>query len=203
MSRSLSRPCRLFSAALGLALLAGCGAAPSSPPESDLAQPGATQTVPEAAVEVPADKGRNRARIEVDGVVHEFSSDSGGVSRNSVPDAPEIELITLETYNQDNTLYAKVDFNVPTGGDPVGEYLAGMLSQPEHRTAVGHGQVILAVETDPAVGRNMYPSGSGRFMVTRVGEQYRVDFETQGDGQFRSKDAAPITGYLLVGDPPK
>ncbi len=206
MSRSLSTCPRLLCVAIGLVVLAGCGAAPSAQSEIEAAQSGmaqAAEEAEEAADPSPADSGRNSARIEVDGEVFEFSTDNGGVFRNPVADAPDIELLTLETYNDANDRYAKVDLNVAKGGDPVGEYVAGMLSEPEHRTVVGHGQVLLAVETDPAVGRNMYPSGSGRFTVTRVGDQYRIDFETGGDGQFRPKDAPPITGYVIVGDTPQ
>ena len=188
-----------------LCALAACGARPAADDTSGTAAtpaPAAGAEVADAPV-AEGSAGRNAGRIVVDGQTYEFRSDQGGLFRGTTHDAPDIEVITLESYTEANDLYAKVVFNVAKGASPEGEYVAGILGNPEHRTSVGHGQVTLAVEKDPAVGRRMFPSGSGRFTVTRVGDQYRVDFEIGGDGQFRAADAPMITGYLQVADSPQ
>ena len=218
MRANPARLSRLLPASLALLLLAACGGAPSSDGEAVLpagessgessgqgatANQDAAQTASDSPAEAAADAGPHSARIEIDGEVHEFKSGNGGVYRNAVHDAPDIETITLETYTEANDLYVKADFNVAKGADPAGEYVAGLLGQPEHRGVAGHGQVNVAIETDPAVGRRMVPSGSGRFTVSREGDAYRVDFEIGGDGNFRAKDAEPVRGYLIVADLPR
>lgn len=211
---------RLMPGALAILLLASCGGSPPSGEAAGTAasdSPGESAASSESAADgqatdnaaegssatASADVGPNSARIEIDGQVHEFSSDNGGVFRNDVYDAPDIETVTLETYTEANDVYAKVDFNVARGAAAEGEYVAGMLGQPEHRGIAGHGQVTLAIEKDPAKGRQMLASGSGRFTVSRDGDVYRVDYEIGGDGQFRAKDAAPVTGYIIVADLPR
>lgn len=185
-------------AALTLIVLAGCGASPSSTTEPVITEDAAAPSTADEATRPANQAGANSARFDVDGSVHEFISEQGGMYRNQMVDAPDVEMVTFEAVTEANDLYAKVDLNVPKGGDPSGEYVAGNLGKPEHRNLVGHGQVTLAVETDPVAGRDMYPSGSGRITVKREGDRYRADFEVGGDGMFRALDASPITGHVQV-----
>lgn len=188
----------VLSAALALLLLAGCSASTSSTPAPAASAEADARSSADQATSPANAAGSNSASFVVDGETHAFRSNEGGMYRNAMVDAPDVEMVTLEAFTTANDLYAKVDVNVAKGSDPVGEYVAGSLGKPEHRNVVGHGQVTLAVEKSAESGRNMYPSGSGRITIKREGDQYRADFESGGDGMFRPEDAPAITGYVQV-----
>lgn len=199
MNRRFSPSRIVLFASLALVLLAGCSASTSSStPVQAATEDADAPSIKSTAVSQVNEKGSNSARFVVDGAAHEFSSNEGGMYRNAMVDAPDVEMLTFEAFTTANDLYAKVDVNVAKGSDPEGEYVAGNLGKPEHRNVIGHGQVTLAVEKSAESGRDMYPSGSGRITIKREGDQYRADFESGGDGMFRPADAPAITGHVQV-----
>ncbi len=191
-----------------LSLLAACSGPAADAPADRAAAAGDAAAAPAASAgdgdgdgtagESPAATGPHGARFVVDGTEYAFRSSEGHVWRNAIVDVADVQQLTLETYNPENSLYAKADLYVQAGTDPSGEYLLGRHNAPENLNIPGRGQLLLAVETDPETGRRLLPSGAGSLRLRRDGEAWVAEFEYTGDGMFRPADAPAITGDLRV-----
>lgn len=139
--------------------------------------------------------GGNEVRFEVDGRPFEFRTPEVRHSQSRVGD--RLVAHSFELASDDKALYARLVLNVDEGAaDLSGEYAAVSLGDPEQFARRQVGEVVLAEEVDPARGRRMLPSGSGRILVEHAAGRMRVRFETRGDGLFREEAAAPVTGTL-------
>lgn len=139
--------------------------------------------------------GGNQVRFDVDGTAFAFRTPEVRHSRASV--GTNLVAQSFELANADNSLYARLVLNVEADrADLSGRYDAVSLGDPEQRVRGGVGEVVLAEESDPGRGRRMLPSGSGVITVEHVGGRLKVDFSTGGDGLFRDRDAAPVSGML-------
>lgn len=139
--------------------------------------------------------GGNRAWFDVDGEVFRFRTPEVRHSRVKAGEGVVAEHFELE--RPDRGIYVRLVLQVDEAREDLsGEYEAVSLDDPAQAGRAGVGEVVLAEETDPARGRRMLPSGSGRILVVQAENRLEVQFETGGDGLFRAADAAPVKGGI-------
>lgn len=194
----------LFVRITALLLAAGLGACAPSSEEAPAAaaSSAASEAAPTGAdtattTETAASESANALQLNVDGSDHAVRNASGSAMRLPVIDAEGVESLTLEVYNEANTLYAKADLFVAASETSEGSYQLGSFGTEGVRNTPRRGQLTLAIEG--ADGRRMIASADGELRLRREGQALVADFEFSRSA-FMGETPLQARGQLRVGD---
>lgn len=187
-----------------LLLAAGLGAcAPSSEEAPAVAaapasrETAATGADTATAMAPAASEGANALQLTVDGSDHAVRNASGSAMRLPVIDAEGVESLTIEVYNEANTLYAKADLFVAASEMSEGSYTLGSFGSEGVRNTPRRGQLALAIEG--ADGRRMIVSADGELRLRREGRALVADFEFSRSA-FMGESPVQARGQLRIGE---
>lgn len=194
----------LFVRITALLLAAGLGAcAPSSEEAPAVAaapasrEAAATGADTATAMGPAASEGANALQLTVDGSDHAVRNASGSAMRLPVIDAEGVESLTIEVYNEANTLYAKADLFVAASEMSEGSYTLGSFGSEGVRNTPRRGQLALAIEG--ADGRRMIVSADGELRLRREGRALVADFEFSRSA-FMGESPLQARGQLRIGE---
>lgn len=194
----------LFVRITALLLAAGLSACAPSSQEAPAAAdtPAASEAAPTGAgtaatAAVVASEGANALQLNVDGSDHAVRNASGSAMRLPVIDAEGVESLTLEVYNEANTLYAKADLFVAAAETSEGSYQLGSFGSEGVRNTPRRGQLTLAIEG--ADGRRMIASADGELRLRREGQALVADFEFSRSA-FMGESPVQARGQLRISE---
>lgn len=194
----------LFVRITALLLAAGLSACTPSSQEAPAAAdtPAASEAAPTGAATaataaVVASEGANALQLNVDGSDHAVRNASGSAMRLPVIEAEGVESLTLEVYNEANTLYAKADLFVAASETSEGSYQLGSFGTEGVRNTPRRGQLTLAIEG--ADGRRMIASADGELRLRREGQALVADFEFSRSA-FMGESPVQARGQLRISE---